>query len=953
MDKYGFKLIKNEYIDDIKGDCSIYEHKSGAKLCNIKNDDENKVFFIAFRTPPENNGGLPHIIEHSVLCGSKKFRVKDPFNELSKSSLNTYLNAVTFKDKTVYPVASTNEKDFMNLIEVYMDAVFNPLIGEKKEIFMQEGIHIHKEQGKAACYKGVVYNEMKGSYSNPERVLDKLIFETLFPNDYYRFDSGGVPADIRKLDYEQFMDFYKRHYNAKNSYIYIYGNCDCEKYMEFIDREYLSKACEEAFEIEKPSENVKVTKKLAEGTYPLAEDDGRSAYFTLNFLTGKATDYERCVALDVLSYLLAGNSSSPLTSALIKSGLCDNVNCYSDNSVYNVIFTVMAENADSERFEDFKKIVNDTLKDVAENGFNEKLIESSLNAFEFSLREADYGSTPKGLLYGFNMASSWLNGGEVTDSFKFIEVFESIKKKAKDGYFEELLKEIIKEEGAYVNLYPTSQEDDDSEEKELERVLKDVSDEKISEIEAETERLLAYQSEEEDPKEIAKIPYVDISEISTDVKYDFSTEKDGIIETEMDTDGICYLRLMFDTDSIPMEKFPMLGVFNIILGEARAGDLSYDALPIEINMYMGSFDTGLSSFTLENEKIYRVYDINARFLTENCDKVFSLLEKVIFESRFEDKEDIKKILQEAKTGIESGLLNSGHETVMNRSLSYVSKSAYYAERTSGIDMYKLICDILNDYDAKFDSLKAELKDIAARIFVKEGLRSQIAAEKCDMGIIKEKINDLKSRLKESNGEKYEILLPDTKKEAFTTDGMIAYNGKAVNFAKLGYKYDGSLSVLKTIINREYLWNTVRVKGGAYGCGLGITRNGNMFMYSYRDPNIKYTYDAYDSIGDFIRSFNCDRKLMDRYIIGTISVADRPKTKSIRAKEALAKYILGITYEKSLEERKEILSTDIEKIKHFDKLFDECAKIDYICTVGGRDLINKSEIEFETVLPLIK
>ncbi|MBE6008845.1 MAG: hypothetical protein E7235_06565 [Lachnospiraceae bacterium] len=954
MTKYGFKLIKEDYIEDLKGSCLIYEHTSGAKLCNLKNDDENKVFYIAFRTPPENDCGIPHIIEHSVLCGSKKFCVKDPFNELSKSSLNTYLNAVTFKDKTVYPVASTNDKDFFNLISVYMDAVFNPLIGEKKEIFMQEGIHIHKEKDKEPCFKGVVYNEMKGSYSDPERLLDKYIFRMIFPEDYYRYDSGGVPEDIRKLTYEQFMDFYKRHYTPQNSYIYFYGDADIDEYMEFIDREYLSKCEKTDYIPPMPSENVSVTETFFRGKYPLAEDDGRSSYFTANFVAGKSTDYERCEGLDILSYILAGNSSSPLTAALVKNGICDNVVCWSSSSIYNVVFTIMAENADTERFDDFKQIVEDTIKDILENGFDKELVESTLSALEFSVREADFGSTPKGLIYGFSMASSWMNGGEAKPSFEMIKTFESIKNKAKDGYFEQLLKEMAETKAAYVVMDPdTSLNDSDSENKELEEVYSAFTDEYKEKVEKETEALLSYQSEPEDPEEIAKIPYVDISEISEDIKFDSCEEEDGVIATEIDTDGISYLRLMFDTSSIPMDKLAMLGVFNIILGEAKAGDLTYERLPIEINMNIGSFDTGLSAFNLEGNKVYRVYDINARFITEKAEKVFALLKKIILETEFDDKDDIRKILQEAKTGIENSLLNSGHETVMNRSLSYISKSACYGEKTSGVEVYDLIKNILDNYDEGFDKFRNELISIRDTVFVKNGMRIHIAAEKDDIDKVKGHIKALKEALKEGTGESYDIVLPEIKKEAFTTDGMVAYNGKAANYVEIGYEYDGSLSVLKTIINREFLWNTVRIKGGAYGCGLGITRNGNMFMYSYRDPNIGYTYDAYNSIGDFIRSFECDKKLMDRYIIGTISVMDRPKSKAVRAKEALMKYILGITYEMSLKDRKSILTADIEKIKRFDKLFDEVAKMDYICTVGGRDLVDKSGMNFEKVVPLIK
>ena len=953
MVKYGFTLKNSEYIDEIKSRCDVFEHKSGAKLVNIKNSDENKVFYIGFRTPPENDKGIPHIIEHSVLCGSEKFRVKDPFNELSKSSLNTYLNAVTFKDKTVYPVASTNEKDFMNLIEVYLDAVFAPLIKEKKEIFMQEGIHIHKEKGQEGCFKGVVYNEMKGSYSDPERILDGYIFRTTFPTDYYRYDSGGVPEDIRKLTYEEFIDFYNRHYQPSNSYIYIYGNGNAEKYMELIDKEYLSKYEKNELDLPVPSGNAEVKKRFCRGTYPCKEDNGRLSYFTLNYITGKATDYERCMALDILCYLLAGSSSSPLTAAIIKEDICDNLSCWADDSIYNVLFTIMAENADSERIDDFEKIVKTTLKGIVEKGFDEKLIDSTLNAFEFSMREADYGSTPKGLVYGFNMASIWLNGGNPIDAFRFIEVFGKIKEKARKGYFENLIAEMINDKGILVAIDPEDNGRDDSETEEIKKIYAEISDDEKSKIEEATEKLLKYQSEPEKSEDIAKIPFIGIEEIGRDVSFDGCEEENGIITTLMDTDGISYLRLMFDTASIPQEKLPMLGIFNILVGESKAGEYSYERLPIEINMCMGSLDTGFNAYKISGDESYRVYDINARFLTVNTEKAFDLTEKIVFETLFEDKDDIKKILQEAKSGFESSLINSGHETALHRSLSYISKAVYFCDRTNSVDLYKLICEILSDYDGKFEYLKGEMKAMAASIFTKENMRAYIAAEKDGAEKAKIRIETIRNKLPKGNSEKYAIALPEVKREAFTADGMVVYNAKAANYVGLGYKYSGSMDVMKTIVNREYLWNAVRVKGGAYGAGMGITRNGNVFMYSYRDPNISYTYNCYNGAGEFLKNFNCGKKLLDRYIIGTVSVLDRPKSTAARAKEALTRYILGIDRDTLLRERAEILDTDIEKIKQYTKLFDELGKLDYICTVGSRSLIAKTDTNFERVVPLIK
>ena len=953
MEKYGFMLKNSEYIDEIKSRCDVFEHRSGAKLVNIKNSDENKVFYIGFRTPPENDKGIPHIIEHSVLCGSEKYRVKDPFNELSKSSLNTYLNAVTFKDKTVYPVASTNEKDFMNLMEVYLDAVFAPLIKEKEEIFMQEGIHIHKEAGQEPCFKGVVYNEMKGSYSDPERILDGYIFRTAFPTDYYRYDSGGVPEEIRKLTYEEFIDFYSRHYHPSNSYIYIYGNGNAEKYMELIDREYLSKYDKKELNLPMPSENIEVKERFCRETYPCKEDNGRLSYFTLNYMAGKATDYEKSMALDILCYLLAGSSSSPLTAAVIKEDICDNLSCWADDSIYNVLFTIMAENADRERIDDFERIVKTTLKEITEKGFDEKLIDSTLNAFEFSMREADYGSTPKGLVYGFNMASIWLNGGNPTDAFRFIEVFGKIKEKAHKGYFESLIAEMINGEGILVAIDPEDNGRDDSEAEEINKIYAEISDDEKIKIEEETEKLLKYQSEPEKPEDIAKIPFVGIEEIGRDVGFDGCEEEKGIITTVMDTKGISYLRLMFDTASVPQEKLPMLGIFNILVGESKAGEYGYEQLPIEINMCMGSLDTGFNAYKASGDELYRVYDINARFLTDNTEKAFDLVEKIVFETLFEDKDDIKKILQEAKSGFESSLINSGHETALHRSLSYISKAVYFCDRTNSVDLYKLICEILSDYDGKFECLKGEMKAMAASIFTKENMRAHIAAEKDGTEKAKIRIAGIRNKLPQGNGKKYAIALPDIKREAFTSDGMVVYNAKAASYTGLGYKYSGSMDVMKTIVNREYLWNAVRVKGGAYGAGMGITRNGNVFMYSYRDPNISYTYNCYNGVGEFLKSFNCDKKLLDRYIIGTVSILDRPKSMAVRAKEALTRYILGIDRDTLLRERAEILDTDIEKVKQYTKLFDELAKIDYICTVGSRSLIAKTDTDFERVVPLIK
>ncbi|KOR24404.1 insulinase family protein [Clostridium sp. L74] len=965
----GFKLINEEEIKEINSLAQVFLHeKSGAKLLFIKNDDDNKIFSISFRTPPKDSTGVAHILEHSVLCGSRKFPVKEPFVELIKGSLNTFLNAMTFPDKTMYPVGSTNDKDFTNLMDVYLDAVLYPNIYKYPEIMMQEGWHYEIENKEDdITYKGVVYNEMKGAFSSPESILFRKIQESLLPDTIYGVESGGDPDYIPDLTQEDFKEFHKKYYHPSNSYLYLYGDLDILEKLKFIDENYLKDFDRQEVSSKiKPQEAFKEPKYI-EVKYPISKEEKikDKTYLSLNFLLGKSIDKELYLAFEILEHILLETPSSPLKTALLDAGLGKDVFGVYDNSILQSTISIIVKNSNVDKIEEFKSVVFNTLESLVKNGIDKKLIESSINLKEFSLREADYQGYPKGLIYHIKSMESWLYDEEPTMHLKYEEVLEKIKVALTSNYFEDLIQKYILDNKHYSVLVVNPEKG--LEEKRIENIRKKLKDYKESLTEEElellieqTKKLKERQNQKDSMENLSKIPLLSIDDINKESERLPLEEKNILgIKTlyhNVFTNKISYLNLYFNTRAVEKENIPYIALLSAVLGKVSTKNYNYQDLSNEVNISTGGIRYNAEIFSEKEsyEKYTPMFTIKSKCLTSNVKELMKLLSEILINSKFDEKNRLKEIIQELKSRLEMIMFDRGHTVAVKRLFSYFSSHGKYDELLSGIEFYKFIVDIEKNFEEKFEKISGNLQNVFNKIFNSKNLLISITGEEEEFNTINEEFKTLYDSLKEEELQynDYEFNFNNSN-EGFSTSSKVQYVAKGYNYLKLGYKYNGSMQVLRTIVNYDYLWNKVRVQGGAYGAFASFVKNGNMFFASYRDPNLMKTIEAYNETFKYISEFNPEDREMTKYIIGTISDLDTPLTPSVKGERAAENYIRKISYEDRQKEREEILSTNKEKIKEFSNIVKELMEKDYICVIGNEDKIKENKDKFNNIINLFE
>lgn len=954
----GFKLLERKHISEINSNGMIFEHKkSGARLFYLENDDDNKVFAISFRTPPEDSKGTPHILEHSVLCGSKKFPVKEPFVELVKGSLNTFLNAFTFPDKTMYPVASTNDKDFSNLMDVYLDAVFYPNIYNTPEIMMQEGWHYELEDKKAPIsYKGVVYNEMKGAFSAPESILFRKISESLFPDTQYGLESGGDPYVIPTLTQEQFINFHKKYYHPSNSYIYLYGKMDILDRLNFLNESYLKnfdrQDVDSKIDLQVPFDHQKqVTIK-----YPILanEKEEDKTFLSMNFVTGKATDPELYLAFDILEHLLLEMPSSPLKRAIIDAKIGKDVFGGFESSMLQTIFMIVVKNSNDDKIEEFKKVVIDSLKKLVKDGIDKKLIEAAINVKEFGLREANYQGYPKGLVYGMKSMDSWLYDGKPWTHLAYEATLAKIKSALTTPYFENLIEKYIlnNEHSSILIVEPEKGllEKKENEIKEKLQKFKDsLSEEQIDELIKNTKNLKKRQSTPDSPENLEKIPLISIKDIDPKAKKLELIEEEEcgvkVLYHPVFTNKIAYANLYFDTSNVRQELIPYISLLSTVLGKINTKNYKYEDLSKDVDIYTGGIRYSAEAFS-KNESVQEFYPkfvVKSKVLVENLPKLVELIEEIIKKSKFDDHNRIKEIIEETKSRMEMIIFASGHIVTANHLLSYFSNVGKYQDIVNGLGFYNFIVDLDKNFEQKSKDISDNLSEVAKSIFNKNNLITSITLDEENYAKHKQCLNPLYNDLdsRKVDYRKYEFELKP-KNEGLMTSGKVQYVSKAYNFIDLGYKYSGSLQVLKVIANYTYLWNKVRVQGGAYGCFSSFQRNGNMFFASYRDPNLKDTLKVYDDAGKFIKNFDAGEREMRKYIIGATSDLDYPLTPSMQGERATENYMKGIKYEDVQKEREDVLNTDVKQIREYGNLIEDAMKKNYICVLGNEDKIKQDK-----------
>ena len=964
-----YEILDEHRVEDVQSDGFILRHKkSGARIAILSNNDDNKVFYIGFRTPPEDETGVPHIIEHTTLCGSKKFPVKDPFIELAKGSLNTFLNAMTYPDKTVYPVASCNDQDFKNLMDVYLDAVFNPNITKYEEIFKQEGWH-YELTGKDDELKinGVVYNEMKGAYSSPDEVLSSQIYRSLFPDNTYSKDSGGNPEYIPKLTYEAYLDFYHKYYHPSNSYIYLYGDMDVVERLEWLDKEYLS-----LYDYKKVNSEINKQPafdeiKNVEAQYSITMDDSQEnkTYLSYNRVVGDTLDEMLYQAFDVLDYALVSSPGAPVKQALIDAGIGDDVYGSYDAGILQPVFSFVAKNANASQADEFESIIENTLKEVVKTGINKEALLAGINSSEFKFREADFGQFPKGLLFGLNCLDSWL----FDDMKPFIHLeclgtFAKLRKAVDTDYFEKLIQEYLLDNthGSSVTVKPKRGLGNEREEalaKELSDYKASLSDEEIKKLIEDTEHLKKYQEEPSSDEDLRKLPMLTRADMKKNAM-PFSNIEDELLDVkvvrhDIESNGIDYISFLFDAGDFAQSELGYLGFFTNALGLVSTEKYSYTDLANATNIYTGGISTGTAShpdIKDRNNFVFK-FEVKLKVLEKNLDKALELMEQMLLSSDFTDTKRLGELVAQIKARLQANLSSSGHLVAAMRSMSSFSRYALYQDELKGIAFYRSICRIEKELSESPKSVSDKLAAIAKKLFARNRMLISFTGNNEAYGNAKPSLEKVIAGFDKMSaiGNQAEVHF-NTAKEAFIDASQIQYVAKTGDFICEGYEYTGALRLLRIILSYDYLWINVRVKGGAYGCMNTFLRSGESYFVSYRDPNLSDTLDVYDRIPEYIKSFSPDERDMTKYIIGTFSALDTPMNPEAKGSRSLSAYLEGITYEQIQKERNEILNAQPEDIRRLADLVEAVLKKDSICVIGNENMIKESARLFENVEKLI-
>lgn len=964
-----YEILDEHRVEDVQSDGFILRHKkSGARIAILSNNDDNKVFYIGFRTPPEDETGVPHIIEHTTLCGSKKFPVKDPFIELAKGSLNTFLNAMTYPDKTVYPVASCNDQDFKNLMDVYLDAVFNPNITKYEEIFKQEGWH-YELTGKDDELKinGVVYNEMKGAYSSPDEVLSSQIYRSLFPDNTYSKDSGGNPEYIPKLTYEAYLDFYHKYYHPSNSYIYLYGDMDVVERLEWLDKEYLS-----LYDYKKVNSEINKQPafdeiKNVEAQYSITMDDSQEnkTYLSYNRVVGDSLDEMLYQAFDVLDYALVSSPGAPVKQALIDAGIGDDVYGSYDAGILQPVFSFVAKNANASQADEFESIIENTLKEVVKTGINKEALLAGINSSEFKFREADFGQFPKGLLFGLNCLDSWL----FDDMKPFIHLeclgtFAKLRKAVDTDYFEKLIQEYLLDNthGSSVTVKPKRGLGNEREEalaKELSDYKASLSDEEIKKLIEDTEHLKKYQEEPSSDEDLRKLPMLTRADMKKNAM-PFSNIEDELLDVkvvrhDIESNGIDYISFLFDAGDFAQSELGYLGFFTNALGLVSTEKYSYTDLANATNIYTGGISTGTASYPDIKDRNNFVFklEVKLKVLEKNLDKALELMEQMLLSSDFTDTKRLGELVAQIKARLQANLSSSGHLVAAMRSMSSFSRYALYQDELKGIAFYRSICHIEKELSESPKSVSDKLAAIAKKLFARNRMLISFTGNNEAYGNAKPSLEKVIAGFDKMSaiGNQAEVHF-NTAKEAFIDASQIQYVAKTGDFICEGYEYTGALRLLRIILSYDYLWINVRVKGGAYGCMNTFLRSGESYFVSYRDPNLSDTLDVYDRIPEYIKSFSPDERDMTKYIIGTFSALDTPMNPEAKGSRSLSAYLEGITYEQIQKERNEILNAQPEDIRRLADLVEAVLKKDSICVIGNENMIKESAGLFENVEKLI-
>ena len=960
----GFKLIEKRFVKEVDAECLLFKHeKSGARLFKIANDDLNKTFCVTFKTVTESDAGTPHILEHSVLNGSKNFPVKSPFDILSKGSLNTFLNAMTGSDITLYPVSSMNDKDFRTLMHIYLDAVFNPLIYEDPRILEQEGWHHELEHADSAItYKGVVYNEMKGAFSSPTREWGYLVDKALFPDTPYRFSSGGYPQAIPTLTYEDFIGFHRKYYHPSNSYIFLYGDGDIESELAFIDENYLSRYTVSDHVVDIPLQAPFKAVRTGSGHYSATEGselEGNS-YLSLSFVAGLSTDQQLGLGLRVLLQVLVNNESAPVRLALQDAGIGKDVGAWRDDLKQNVIH-IRVQNANPDEADAFKQVVYQTLEKVAQEGLDPAAIAGILNRMEFNLRE---GNTPqKGLYYNNRALGSWFWNDEPFSGLEYEKPLLNLKRAIGDGYLEQIISDhmLNNPHTLLFTLDPKpglEGENDARTSADLAAYKEMLSSDEVSALAEHTSMLVDYQKSEDTPEALATIPLLDLKDINPDVDW-YIAERSRVsripyLHYDTFTNNISYIKLFFDLRVLSEDQLAYASLLATLLGSIGTENYTFGELDNALDKNLGGFNTYLSRYLQQrdDDKLLPKFVLSAKVLSSEQGKAFEFAEEVLTRSLLDDVDRIKDVLDRHHSQLSSRVKRDGLGYARTRLFSYSTNAGMFDELTGGLEYYWFISDLVENFETKKDKIVGELSTVSSLLFNRKNL---IAATTSDESALKVFRGELRQFSKSLGKQKPALLAwrfsAETLNEGIMAASKVQYVVQGTDFTDLGYEWDGKIRVLNQIVSREWLKNQVRVIGGAYGGFARFSPTGQVYFGSYRDPNLESTLDNYTGTAEFIKTLDIDETEMTRFIIGTISGMDRPRTPSQKGNAAVTRYFTELTKGQLQAERTAVLSTTLDDVKTYEGMLTDILENSPICVYGNEDKIKQSKELFEKLITL--
>ena len=971
LDKLSMYTLKETCrIEDINSVGYFFVHnKSQAKICVISNDDENKVFTVGFRTPPENNTGLPHILEHSVLCGSRHFPAKDPFVELAKGSLNTFLNAMTYPDRTVYPLASCNDQDFKNLMHVYMDAVFYPNIYTNERILQQEGWHYElADESSELTINGVVYNEMKGAYSLPEGVLERESLKLLFPDTPYANDSGGLPEEIPQLTQEEFTAFHKKYYHPSNSYIYLYGDMDVEERLLWLDREYLTAFKSIDIDSQIPSQSAFEHAKEEESLYPIGSEESEedNTYLCSYQVVGGPSDYELQAAFRVLEYVLITAPGAPVKQALTDAKIGKDILGGYEKDVKQPIFSIIAKNANVTSKDAFLTIIDRVLREQVENGLDKKALAAALHSMDFSYREADYGRYPRGLMYGLNLIGAWIYDDTRVpfESLEMLSIYKKLNEKADTDYFEQLImKYLLKNTHKLILVMKPKKglnaQADRALKEELAAYKASLDEKALKELVIRTAELKKYQQEPSSKEDLSSIPMLKRSDMRREILPLNNTHTDicgiPVLLHDYQTNGIGYLDILFDIKDIDPKYLGYLALLKNVLMFVDTDNYNYRDLFNEIQCSSGgmSFNTMTYDIAGEKKNYGSKFVFSVKAVYKDYEKVFALLSEIICSSHMDNTDRLYEIIAEQKSQLQMGILSSGHLFSMMRSSANYSESSYVEDMFSGIGYYDFIKDNEENFEERKDQLTETLNKLVHMIFDPSKMLLSFTGQDEGIEEIKRLMPELKNNLHKNCSQAFESGSFALRKlnEGFRCASKVQYVAQTGDFSAVSTKKHGVLNVVATMMRYDYLWNEIRVLGGAYGCMNGYGRTGKGYFISYRDPHLKRTLKVYEGAAEYLRAFDGSEDEITRYIIGTLSDLDTPLSESKKGNRSMMAWLSGINEEIIAEERKEVLDIRKEDINQMGDYIEKIIADHHLCVIGSEEKIDENAGLFDVVRTL--